>query len=502
MRRAEHFDTDHLKGDLRRRTARGSLFTFSAQAVRATVQLIAIAVLARMLAPEDFGLVAMVSVVIAVLMPLNGQTLGMSTIQRDQSNQNQVSSLFWINAALGLSLMLVLCLSAPLIAGFYNESRIVPIIYVLSAMLLIHALAVQSTALLQRQMRFETIATVDIIALILGLISAITAALLGYGLWALVLLQLTPLLVQLVIVFVVSGWIPTVPRAFAGVGSMLRFGANYAAANFCWAFHDNVLPFLIGRSAGASVLGFYNRAYAIVSIPNSQVLPPLFNVLNASFSRMSGDQTQLKSVMLKTVLCTALVSSLLTTLTFVSADLLVLLFFGEGWDGAIVYVQVLAFLILVQPATGVLTSSVLAAGRSDLVFRSKLINVVLTIAAVCIALPYGPVWMTIAYVACGLLAREPIFVWMASRVIGFRLADIRDVAVPMLSASLVSGVAAHFTRGVLSTPLAWLELLATCGAGGVCYVLTALVFSNVRSIFHEVASIAQSLSMRQTGMAE
>src|SRR6266496_1331650 len=186
----QHFATDHLLTNLRQRTISSGLMTAVAQGAQFFLNLAYIMVIARLLVPQDFGLVAMVATVMGFLRIFQDAGLSTATVQREEITHAQVSNLFWVNVTVGGVITLLVAASAPAVAWFYREPRLIPITLVLSVTFLLASSAVQHVALLNRQMRFGVIAVIDVVSMLAGYLTGIGMALWKYGYWALVFANL------------------------------------------------------------------------------------------------------------------------------------------------------------------------------------------------------------------------------------------------------------------------------------------------------------------------
>src|SRR5207253_617340 len=186
----KHLGTDHLLSDLKGRTISGAFITIVAQGAQFLLSLVSIMVLARLLTPKDFGLFAMVTTVMGYLRVFKDAGLSTATVQREGITQAQVSNLFWINVGLSGAITLLLAACSPLVAWFYREPRLVGITLTLSGTFLLNGLAIQHSALLSRQMRFNALAGITIGSTAIGMAVAIGMALLGCNYWALVISNL------------------------------------------------------------------------------------------------------------------------------------------------------------------------------------------------------------------------------------------------------------------------------------------------------------------------
>src|SRR5438874_1737599 len=184
--REEHFATDHLLPDLRYRTISSGFVTIVAQAAKFVLTLGSTMILARLLTPHDFGLVAMVTTVVSLLRVFKEAGLSVATVQKERITQAQVSNLFWINLGVSSLAGLILAASAWVIAKFYHTPGLVPIALLLSLTFVINGSTVQHQALLTRQMRFKSLTLIEVTSMAFGVLVGVTLAALGYGYWSLV----------------------------------------------------------------------------------------------------------------------------------------------------------------------------------------------------------------------------------------------------------------------------------------------------------------------------
>jgi PST family polysaccharide transporter len=274
------------KGGLARATSRGILVTLGGQWARTLIQTASTVVMARLLAPQDFGLIAMVTVVVGIADLLRDFGLSGAIVQAKAISKELWSSLIWLSFVLGLTCMLVVAVCAPLIAALYDEPRLTQLVLVLSPGLLINGICMPLQGRLQRELRFGTLAQIDVVSMLVGVAAALAAAAAGWGVWSLVLLTGGGAIYRL-IALICTAW-PGVgrPRVDPGIRPMVGTGAaifgvqilNYAARNI-----DNVV---VGRYAGAAVLGLYSRAYALLLLPLSQLNGPIARVALPVLSRL------------------------------------------------------------------------------------------------------------------------------------------------------------------------------------------------------------------------
>lgn len=339
---ARHFATDHLMGDLKGRSVRGGAVTLSAQGVKFVLQLGSTAVLARLLTPADFGLIAMVTAITGFVAMFKDAGLSMATVQRAEVNHAQVSTLFWINVALSVVVMLVVAALSPLIAAFYSEPRLVWITLALAATMVFGGLTVQHQALLKRQMRFKALAAIEISSMAGGIAVAIVMAWQGFGYWSLVGNFASMAAINAALVWILSGWRPGLPRQSAESMSMLRFGGSltgFSVLNYITRNIDNVT---VGAVLGATTLGIYNKAYGLLLLPVKQVNAPVNSVAIPTLSRLQSQPTKFRKYYLAAI--SAVASMTFPIVVFAASDTrnLILTILGPQWIDSVPVFQWLA----------------------------------------------------------------------------------------------------------------------------------------------------------------
>jgi len=400
---------DHVHADLRGRSVRGGLITLSSQGTQFLLQSVSTVVLARLLTPADFGMVAMVTAITGLVTAFADFGLSEATIQNTEINQEQVSILFWLSVAIGLGLTLATASLAPVMAKLYREPHLLKITLVLSLTFLIGSLRAQPVALLKRQMRFSSLAIMDITAYAIAVPVAITMAWRGAGYWALVALPLLLNLTPMVLSWLMVNWRPSRPRRGAAkVGSLVAFGGNVAASYLVLSLNRSVDSALIGWYWGAAPLGLYSRAYNLLMLPVRQLSAPAGNVAITTFSKLQDDADRFARYYLRAANLIMWISAPLFGFLFVASEQIIVLLLGNQWREAAP-----VFRILVVSAMGqLLLESTLwlfvSRGQSNRLLRVLLIISPIMIASFVIGLPFGIKTVALA----GSLALLAILPWI------------------------------------------------------------------------------------------
>ncbi len=243
----EFFDNTHLTRDMKGKSVRGGTIVLAGQGVSFLLQIGSTAILARLLMPEQFGLIGMVAAFTGFARIFKDLGLSQATVQQKDLTQEKVSNLFWINACFGVISNDVIVGMSPIIAWFYGDIRLRNISIALSISFLFGGLTVQHQALLNRQMRFGLLTMIGIIATFLGSVTGIILAWMGFDYWSLVWKDISTSFFIASGTWVMCRWLPGLPSRRAGIRSMLKFGGDITGFNIVNYFAKNVDNILIGR---------------------------------------------------------------------------------------------------------------------------------------------------------------------------------------------------------------------------------------------------------------
>ncbi len=422
--------------DLRKKTIRGGFAKVCAQGASFLLRVGSLMVLARLLEPKDFGLVGMVTAVIGVLNLFRDFGLSTAAVQRTTVTDEQISTLFWINILVGALLM---CLSfgmAPFVARFYHEPRLYWVTATLATGFLFNAAGVQHSALLQRQMRFTALASIDVIGLVAGTVLGIALAMRGYGYWALVGMTLATPLVSTVCVWMLTAWIPGKPRKHVGIRSLMRFGGTITLNGMVVYIAYNLEKVLLGRFWGADVVGIYGRAYQLSNIPTENLNSSVGGVAFSALSRLQDQPQRLKSYFLKGYSLVLALTLPITLLSALFANDTILVVLGSKWKEAIPIFRLLSPTILIFAMINPFSWLLFAVGKVERSLKIALVIAPLVITGYVIGLPYGPKGVALGYSIAMALWVVPHIVWC---VRGTAI-SVRDVF-ETLSRPLLSGIA-------------------------------------------------------------
>ena len=472
--------------DLKAKTIRGGAARLVGQAVRALVRLGMIVTLARLLDPSDFGLVAMVTVVTGVFEIFATGGLSAAAVQRPDISEAQLSTLFWFNIAIGALLGLLCLAAAPMLSAFYSEPKTALVIVAIAPAFLINATGVQHLALLQRHLRYVTLAVIEVASEIITAVVAIGMALAGYGYWAVVAGVITTPLVVTMGAWATSGWLPGPPRRLRDVYPMLRFGGTVTLNGLVVYIAYNLDKVLVGRYFGPAALGIYGRAYELINLPTRILNTAIGVVAFSSLARLQGDPARLKSYFLKGYSLVVSITLPATIACAVFADDIILVALGPKWTEASTIFRLLAPTILVFSIinpTGWLLQSI---GLQERSLKIALVLSPLVICSYFVGLPYGPSGVALAFSTTMVLWLVPHIYWTLHGT-NISVREFASAAGRALLAGTIAAMAAaivqHYATPIPS-PLLRLALGGTVMMG--VYVFLLLFVMKQREFYFDL----------------
>lgn len=468
-----HFRTDHLKDDLTGRSTRGGAVTIASQGLKFFTSMGATILLARLLTPSDYGLIGMVAVVTGFVSMFKDMGLSMATIQKEEINAQQISTLFWINVLLSVAVMLLTVVIAPGVAWFYGEPRLKLITMGFSLVLLVGGLTAQHEALVRRQMRFAALAFLEIVSLIIGIVVAIGLAWYGARYWALVASQLAQALTYAVGIWLVCGWRPGMPVRSSGVRAMFAFGSNLTGFHLINHFARNLDNMLIGRFWGSAPLGLYAKAYQLLLLPIEQINSPIAAVAVPALSRLTHSPERYRKAYLRILEKIAMVTMPGMAFMIATSDWIVALVLGPKWMGVSPIFALLGIAGLVQPILNTAGWLYITQGRTRQMFHFGLIGSTIIIISIVAGLPWGPIGVALVYSTTFVFIVTPLVFYYAGREGPVRSRDFYRTVAPFACASLFSLLASlGFRRwSGISNPLLGLAGCLPVSAGAALLTL-------------------------------
>lgn len=361
-------------------------------------------IMARILTPEDYGLVGMLTIFIAISQSLVNSGFSQALIRKQDRSEVDNSTVFYFNIGVGLVLYLLLFLCAPLIARFYNEPILVPLTRLISVSVLINSFVVVQRALLTVRIDFKTQAKASSAAAVVSGAVGITMAYTGSGVWSIVWYQLTNLTVNVGLLWILSPWRPQWIYSWKSFRELFSFGSKLALSGILESLYQNIYLMIIGKVFKASDLGYYTRAHQFAEFPSSNVSGIIQRVTFPILCSIQDDDERLRSVYRRFLRLSAFIVFPLMIGLAAVAHPFILLVLKEQWEFAAVLLQIICLGMMWYPIHAINLNLLQVKGRSDLFLRLEIIKKCLGVTMICITVPFGIVAMCWGSVANSIIA--------------------------------------------------------------------------------------------------
>jgi len=426
-----YFEEHKELRDLGRLALRGGAISVAMQYGNGVLQIVAAVVLARLLAPEDFGLVAIVTVLTSFAPLLIDFGLGDATAQRSRITRSQVSSLFWLSTVIGLAIAVVVAVCGPLIARIYRESRLETIALYSAITFILFGVSNQHLALLRRTMQFAKIAKIQILSTLVGLAFAVLMAICGYGYWALVLRPIASSLCIAIGAWLACRWRPGFPALDDEVKSMVRFGLHVVGFSVTYTVARALDRIGLGLFYRPNEVGYYQNAITLYDNSIFSALLQLHTVGSAALSKLQSNPAALRQKYEAALSALAFFVMPTASILSVTAQDLTVIMLGEKWREAGSLLSIIALRGIFQAVEGSQGWLHLSIGRADRWRNWGIVSLVVQLVAVLVGLPFGTTGVaTAVFMTSSLLAVPSIS--YAGRPIGIGAAVVIRAVGPQL----------------------------------------------------------------------
>lgn len=495
---------------MRRKVLGGLAWTGGSQVVMQVVRLLTAVALARLLAPDDYGLAALALVFASLVLVFSDLALGAAIIQRKELTEDDRATAFWMSIGAGVVFTaLGVGLSAP-IAALFGQPEVASLCAVLSFSFLITSLATTHEALLLRDMQFGRLEQRLMLATLVGAVAGIVVGLETRDAWAIIAQQLAQAAASTVLLWALSPWRPSLRFSWASLRSLGGFSSYLVGHRLLYYFHRNADNILIGRFLGAAALGAYSIAYNIMLVPFTRIAGPVQKVLGPAFARMQDEPDRVGDAWVRVVRLVGALSVPSLLGLMVVAPEFVAVVLGDKWSAAVPLIQILAWVGIVQSLQSISTDVLQARGRADTIFRFSVLFTGAHTLGFVVGLEWGVVGVAAAYAISSTLV-EPVYTVLTARSIGMSPWRIVRALRGVFEASFAMGGC------VLLARVALIELglpaglrLVLCAALGAAVFVAASVWrapeawADLRGILGDLLGdrLGRFRGRRLTGVAE
>jgi O-antigen/teichoic acid export membrane protein len=495
----EFFGDLRHEEDLKNKDIRGGSIVVTARVLTTVIQIGGTVVLARLLTPNDFGLVAMVTAITSVFSLFQDVGLTDATIQASEINHRQVSSLFWVNFGICFSITILLVALSPGIAWFYKNKELTPIAMLEAVTFVFWGLTFQHMALLKRKMLFVRVGMIGVFSYLISTIISVVMALSGLRYWAVVARDIMVSVLTALFAWTFCSWRPGRPKMTPEAKPLLRFGANSAGTYILNYLAKSLDKIIMGKKYGSIELGFYSRAYYLATTPTTQTSDSLFHVSVSTLSKLREDPEKYRRYYLNAIGAVSFIGMPLSLFMVVMSKELIYILLGPQWNEAAGMFSILGVgggMFILHYTNGWLHVS---AGRSDRWLKWGIINSSLLAMAFIVGSFYGPKGIAWGYSFSMIVLTFPAILF-AGRPFALRFRQVfSKVWKSILAASLAAGLTSYLKGlGIFHAALFFRLTLAAALFLGTYLGLTVALNGGLGPI-REMSALANIFLKRKPG---
>lgn len=472
-----------MSNGLKSKAAHGVLWSFFERFGQQGVQFGISIILARLLLPEEFGLIGMLVIFTVIAQTFLDSGFGAALIQKKDASYIDECSIFYFNIVIGFIAAGLMCLISPWIATFYNEQQLAPLTRFLSLTLIINSICLIHTTLLTKNVDFKTQLKVGMVATIISGAIGISLALQGFGVWSLAIQLVTASLFRAILLWILVKWRPTLAFSYQSLKSMFTFGSKMLLSGLLDQIFMNIYLVVIGKIFTVGDLGYYVRAKTWQQLTTQNITNVITRVAFPVFSAIQNDDKRLKRGMKKAISFLAFVNFPLMIGILVTAKPAVLLLLTDKWAPSIPYLQLLCIVGLTYPIHAINLNLLMAKGRSDLFFRLEIIKKSLIIASIFITYRWGipaMIWGQIVVSVIGLY----INTYFTARMIDYPILEqIRDMSPYFFATGLMGAIVYSLKYVPFETNLSLFLMQSIVGIIvyiGLCRTFRLAAFEEIR----------------------
>lgn len=458
----------------------GLIWRFSERCAAQGVTFIVSIILARLLDPEDYGTVALITVFTAVLQVFVNSGLGGALIQKKHADDLDFSSVFYFNLVMCTAMYLLMFWAAPFLAGFYGQPSLVPVIRVLSLIIVISGIKNIQQAYVSRHMLFKKFFFSTLGGTIGAAAAGIGMALLGYGVWALVCQMLLNALTDTVILWVTTGWHPKKMFSFARLKGLYSYGWKMLAASLLDTVYSNLSGLIIGKRYSSADLAYYNQGNRLPNLIVVNINSSIDSVLLPALSKEQDNKERLRAMTRRAMISSIYIMAPLMTGLACTAETVVRIVLTEKWLPCVPFLRIYCMAYLFYPVHTANLNAIAAQGRSDIFLRLEAAKKICGMAVLC-----STMWISVRAMAYGMLVTgilsQAINAWPNKKLLDYRyLEQLKDI-MPAVFLSAVMGICISFVPLAGLTDIVTLLLQVILGAavyitGSVLLKLDAFVY--------------------------
>ena len=459
---------------LAHKTSTGVVWNFTEQLGKRGVGLVVTLLLAHFLVPEDYGLVAMMAVFIAIASSLMESGFKQALIRKQDAGEIDFSTVFYANLVLGCLAYLLLYIAAPFIARFYEETRLIILIRVAGITILITSFQVVQSAILNRDLNFKAQLKATVPASIISGFIAVLLAYAGWGVWALVAQMLITAFLVTVFLWVKSHWRPKLIFSRLSLNEMFGFGSKLLLSGLLNAIFNNMFVVVIAKLFSTTVAGHYFFSEKIMQLVLNQFVFSISTVTYPALATMQHDNVKLKAGYRKIVQIMTFLLFPAMTLMAALAEPLFHTLLHDQWHPAVPYLQLMCIAALMYPLHVINLNILKVKGRSGLYLYLEIIKKISMVLILLISVRYGVIGILVGQIIGSVLVYLPIS-YYSNKLIGYSTREqIGDFLPSLIVSAVIAGMV--YIAVSVSTQSAAVELLLFGALAGLTYLFLSYIF--------------------------
>lgn len=464
----------------KRRVKSGLIWSAIDSFINQAISLVIMLVLASLLGPSDYGLVAMLAIFIAIAAVFVNSGFSSALIRKEDRDEKDYATTFFFSLAVSVVCYSILFFFAPVIADFYQHQELIDLTRIIALTVVMNAFAIIPRTKLTVELNFKSQAKANLTSLLCGGIIGLTMAFHGFGVWSLVAKQIISTFINVVMLNVLSPWKPTESFCTNTFKNLFGFGSKLLASNLLDTIYNNLYGLVIGKQFSATQLGFYNQANTLSSLPATTVTNVIQKVTYPMLSAMQGNGSKLDDAYLKTLkITTIVVFPLMFGLSIVSEPLVILLL-GDKWNESAHLISILSMAFALYPVHAINLNMLQVKGRSDLFLKLEIIKKIIVTVVLFVTVPFGVVEMCVGIVVTSYISLFINTYYTAQLSSISQIMQFKALAPIGLSTAISAGFSYYLCSSI---SIHWLAIL--------CMLITALLSYTILMVTFQKTLISE-----------
>lgn len=463
-----------MNDSLKKKTIHGVIWSsidrFSSQGVSFIISII----LARLLSPQDYGLIAMTSILISISQAFIDSGFSSAVVRKKNRTETDLSTAFYSNVIIGVICYSIVFVLSPSIANFFGELILSPIIKVMGSIFFLFSLCNIQQAILTIKVDFKTQTFISLISVSISGIIGIIMAYCDYGVWSLVYQQVLAAILRTILLWVLIKWRPAASFSMDSFNDLFSFGSKMLATGIMNSVFNNLYTIIIGRSFSSATLGFYSKADQLGQFSSVNITGVLQRVTFPILVIIQDDMPRFKKSYFKIMRLTSFVVFPLMVGLAALATPLVSILLTEKWTDTASLLQIICFALIWYPIYSLNLNVMEVKGRSDYLLKAEAINKIVSVIILIVSLPFGLFVICIGRI-CSSLISLFVSTYYSNKILEVKSSTIIKEILPALTISIIMYLCIHCTQYIVNTN--WLKLLLGGGLGLIIYLFVSFAIN-------------------------